>query len=130
MLNLDTPIGEFMTPSPYAVTCDETLATAIRRMDSLKFRHLPVFDEGKPAGVLSRRELDLAVSLQGADIHTTRVGQVMTKQPCCVSANEPLRQVAAKMAEMKIGSVLVVDEQDKVTGVFTTIDALKAMAYS
>lgn len=57
-LDLDrTPVAEVMTPNPTTIGADETVAEAVRRMDELSFRYLPVLDGDKVIGVISTRHL-------------------------------------------------------------------------
>jgi CBS domain-containing protein len=53
----DLPVEHFMTPQPETVTDEDTLAFALHKMDIGGYRHLPVLSEGKPAGVISVRDL-------------------------------------------------------------------------
>lgn len=50
---LDTPVAEVMTRR--VVTCErrETIAEIMERMTSGKFRHVPVVDHGRLAGIVS-----------------------------------------------------------------------------
>jgi CBS domain-containing protein len=50
-------VGEFMTVNPECVNADDTLAFALHKMDVGSYRHLPVLHEGKPAAVISVRDL-------------------------------------------------------------------------
>jgi len=50
-------IGAFMTANPECVNADDTLAFALHKMDVGGYRHLPVLHEGKPAAVISVRDL-------------------------------------------------------------------------
>jgi acetoin utilization protein AcuB len=51
----------------------------------------------------------------------------MTQAPWTVTAQTPLVDVATHMAEEKLGSAVVL-ENDKVVGVFTTTDGMRALA--
>ena len=52
--DLETPVGEVMTPNPVCVLAKEPIRLAVRRMEKGGFRHVPVLDEtGRPVGVLS-----------------------------------------------------------------------------
>jgi hypothetical protein len=46
--------------------------------------------------------------------------------PYLVSPSTPLDEVVAAMAENRYGSALVVDERNRLVGIFTTVDALRA----
>lgn len=50
-------VKDYMTASPETVTPDDTLAFALHKMDVGGYRHLPVLAGGKPAGVISVRDL-------------------------------------------------------------------------
>lgn len=54
-----TKLGEVMVSDPDAVDADTPVIEAIRRMDELHYRHLPVLHEGKVLGVVSLRDLPL-----------------------------------------------------------------------
>ena len=53
----ELPVAQFMTHQPETVTADDTLAFAIHKMSIGGYRHLPVAAEGRPAGVVSVRDM-------------------------------------------------------------------------
>ena len=53
------------------------------------------------------------------------VRQVMESNPAVVDPGEPVQDVLARMTAMRIGSVLVVTEGDRLAGIFTERDLLK-----
>ena len=63
----------------------------------------------------------------GVDASMCIVGDFVLGPPYHVAADAHLRDVARALAEKKYGSAVVVDG-DQVIGVFTTTDALKALA--
>jgi acetoin utilization protein AcuB len=116
-----------MTVSPVVIGSDRTLADAHRIMRERGIRHLPVVDGGRLVGLVSQRDLYLAETLRGVDPATDSVREAMSAEPYVVPPGAPLDEVAATMAERKLGSALVVD-RGSVIGVFTTVDALRALA--
>jgi|SRR6516162_3295833 CBS domain-containing protein len=50
-------VGQFMTPDPECVNAEDSLAYALHKMDVGGYRHLPVLHEGKPAAVVSVRDM-------------------------------------------------------------------------
>jgi acetoin utilization protein AcuB len=54
------------------------------------------------------------------------VNEAMTPTAYTVSPRSSLSKVASEMAEHKYGSAVVL-EKDRVVGVFTTVDALRAL---
>jgi acetoin utilization protein AcuB len=56
-----------------------------------------------------------------------QIEEAMTADPYVVDADAPLSEVAATMAERHLGCAIVT-EQGRVVGIFTTVDALRAVA--
>jgi len=87
-------------------------------------RHLPVLDAGKLVGVLSDRDVQRFRRYYDPDLD---VEDAMTEDVYKVVRDEPLDRVVAAMAERKAGSAVIVDAHGTVEGIFTTIDALRAL---
>lgn len=119
-------IHKYMTTTPYSISAEETLYHAFDLMKKFEIRHLPVLRDGKLYGVLTDRDLKLAMSLQGVQIDRTRVMDIATEDPYLTSPATPLDEVVSYMAEHKIGSTLVVDHH-KLVGIFTSTDALRVL---
>jgi CBS domain-containing protein len=55
---LSVPVSDCMTPDPVVVHRNESISTAVRRMEEGGYRHLPVVDlAGRPLGVLSVKRI-------------------------------------------------------------------------
>jgi CBS domain-containing protein len=52
----------------------------------------------------------------------------MTEGPYSVPVDAPLAEVCTAMADEKYGAALVVDRKGHLLGIFTTTDALRALA--
>ena len=50
------PITDIMTPDPVILRGDDTVATALNKMGSGGFRHIPVVSGGKVVGIVTARE--------------------------------------------------------------------------
>ena len=120
-------VDRFMTANPVAISSDRTLAEAHRLMREKQIRHLPVVDDGRLVGLVSQRDLYLLETLQGVDPDEERVEEAMTAEPFTVAPDAALEDVATSMAEHKYGSAVVLD-RGAVVGLFTTVDALRALA--
>ncbi len=120
-------IGAFMTKSPVTVERTTSMARALRIMDEQGFRHLPVTEGGRLVGVVSERELKIVDNMRAVDPNMCVVGDFILGPPYTVAPDAPLGEVARTMAEKKYGSA-VVAEGETVVGMFTTTDALRALA--
>jgi acetoin utilization protein AcuB len=101
------------------------LFDAFVMMRQLQIRHLPVMDRGQLVGLLSER--DIAFAERFLEARESPVAAVMTRDPYVTVPYAPLAEVAETMARHKYGSALVIDDGN-VVGVFTAVDALRALA--
>lgn len=124
------PVREYMTPLPETIEEGLSLADAKDRMFRLEGRHLPVLRDGRLVGVLSHRDIAVAESLTTVDPAVIHVGTVMTPVPFSCGPDAHVEAVAREMAAHHYGSAIVVDPErpERVVGVFTTTDALRALA--
>jgi acetoin utilization protein AcuB len=119
-------VRAYMTPTPFTIGAQQTLAVAQRMMSEHAIRHLPVLDGGKLVGVVTQRDLQLVQTLRDVDPEKLTVDEAMSPDPYTISPGTSLEWVAMAMSQHKYGSVIVVDH-GKVVGVFTTVDALRAL---
>ena len=77
-------------------------------MAKLKVRHLPVTRNGKVVGIVSDRDLKLVMGFEEIDTAETTVADVCHPKPYLVGPDALLREVAAEMAEKRLGSAIVV----------------------
>lgn len=116
-----------MTPSPFSIGKDQSLAHAHAVMREHGVRHLPVLDGGQLVGMLTQRDLALVEALPDVDPRKVTVEDAMSTEVYVVTPETPLLEAARTMAEKKYGSA-VVAEGSKVVGIFTTVDACAVLA--
>jgi acetoin utilization protein AcuB len=119
-------VRELMTPAPHTIAADRSLFAAHEMMRYYQIRHLPVLNAGRIVGLLTERDLLLVESLPGTDPTTTQVEDAMVENVFIVSPDAPIGETIETMIDRKLGSA-VVCEDDRVVGVFTTVDALRAL---
>jgi len=116
-----------MTLAPKTISYDQTLEEAGDYMRKLHLRHLPVTKGGRLIGMISDRDIQLMLAVQDLGALALRVETVFTPNPHFVNPETSIAEVANHMAQEKSGCVLVMD-QNRLVGIFTTLDALKALA--
>ncbi|MBS2013589.1 MAG: CBS domain-containing protein [Deltaproteobacteria bacterium] len=116
-----------MTTAPHTIGADQTLSKAHAMMREHSIRHLPVLSGGKLVGVLTDRDLRLVESLKDVDPAKLMVEEAMTSDVFVVEPDMSLDEVVGTMGSKKIGSVVVMQNQ-KVVGIFTTVDVCRAFA--
>jgi len=116
-----------MTAFPHTVGLEQPLQVAKAMMHEYQVRHLPVQHGGRLTGVITDRDIHFALGIDRVSADELTVDDAYTTDPYVVSPDEDLKTVATKMAAEGIGCALVV-EGDKLTGIFTTVDACRTLA--
>lgn len=120
-------IQKYMTTQPHSIGRDQTMSVAHTMMREHRFRHLPVLTGGKLVGLLSDRDLNLLETLRDVDPNKVTVQDAMSPDPYTVAPDSPLDEVVATMAKEKYGCAVVM-QNNKLVGIFTTVDACEAFA--
>lgn len=120
-------IAKYMSAAPHSIGNEQTIATAALMMNDHHIRHLPVLHGGRLLGILTDRDIKLIETFRDVDPTKIRVEEAMTEQPYSVSPEAALDEVVETMAANKYGSAVIMQNQ-KVVGIFTTVDACQALA--
>ncbi len=121
------PVHKYMTTSPVTIGNDQKIEKAEQIMKENNIRHLPVLKGGKFAGILTDRDIKFVQGLHDLDLDKLVVDDVAREQAFIVESESPLDQVAAEMADQKVGSAIVM-QNGKLVGIFTTVDAMRALS--
>jgi len=147
---------DIMTAPVLSVTEDKNLREVLELLAEKRISGFPVVDaENQVIGIISDTDIiryshtinviplsnlsgwvspyaeisDLASMRKGFDLlHTTRVGQVMTKKVYTINENEPATAAAILMNRRKINRIPVVDAGGKLVGIITRADMVQCMA--
>jgi acetoin utilization protein AcuB len=125
---MSTPsVSRYMTRQPFTIEKSASLPDARKVMLDHGIRHLPVIDpDGTLVGIVSERTLLAADKLLRFTPEAV-VGDAMTERPFIVTGDVALVEVVEIMAEKKYGSAIVMG-RDGVEGIFTMVDACRALA--
>ena len=80
--------------------------------------------DGRPAGIVTERDLTTRVLAKGRDPQTTRLAEVMTPNPLCVPAETLVSDAVLIMIERGFRHLPVMGSGSKLLGVFSVRDAL------
>jgi acetoin utilization protein AcuB len=119
-------VREYMTPDPVTIDGGLSVADARSRMFQIGARHLPVYVGGHLVGILSDRDLARISANDGSETPATSAEQACTPNPYVVGPDTSLAEVAQVLADQKFGAALVM-EGGKLLGMFTVVDALRAL---
>jgi acetoin utilization protein AcuB len=116
---------DVMTRFPKTIEVGDDVALAAQMMAWAQVRHLPVVRSGKLAGLLTERDVVVHLARTGAEGRLTPVDEVMTPTPQTAGPDDAVTEIAARMAEYRIGCLPVV-ETGSLIGVVTTTDVLRS----
>jgi acetoin utilization protein AcuB len=122
-------IEDVMTRAPHTIGDDQTVASAKHEMLERGIRHLPVLRGGHCVGMISDRDVKLAYATDGSSAGDTPVREVCSADVYTVRGAESVNDVAAHLAASGIGSAVIVDDREKVIGIFTVTDACRVLAH-
>jgi len=120
---------DVMTERPTTVSPRATVETAVRLLEALEIRHLPVVNEaGELVGMLSDRDLRGTLGdLGGGPPGTARIVDIMNGDVIQANADDDLLEIAELMVDNKIGAVPIVDERGVLVGIVSYVDILRSM---
>lgn len=113
-----------MTRDVVTVEPSSAIADALDLARAHKIRHLPVLDGGRLAGVVTARDLRLALAAEGTAPDAT-VADVMTAPAITTPADTPVETAAQLLIQKRIGCLPVV-EDGALVGILTESDLLRA----
>ncbi len=130
-------ITDYMTHNPVTVSPETPLPAVRALLQGGKFRHLPVVAaDGRLLGIVTDRDLRSAfpssvLSEEKArsclvELDHTPVSAIMTRAAFTLTPMATLDDALILLDREKIGAMPVVDEEERVIGIFTTRDLIAA----
>lgn len=116
-----------MTRSVHTIGLDQPISVVRDMMREHNIRHLPVQDAGKLVGVVTHRDVQVALGWESGTDKSLQVKDVYTPEPYSISPNAKITDALIRMEKDQLGCALVV-EKGKLVGIFTTTDACRVLA--
>ncbi|HEU0013355.1 MAG TPA: CBS and ACT domain-containing protein [Longimicrobium sp.] len=124
-----------MTRNPVSASPDLPLAEALRLAREHRVRHLPVVAGGEVVGIVSDRDLRLALPSplstgggDAAEVERAPVSRVMTREVVTIGPYDAVEDAAKLMHRHRIGALPVVDARGALLGMLSESDVLAAFA--
>jgi acetoin utilization protein AcuB len=124
----------WMTRDVVTVTSHTVLPVAHRLMTDNQIRRLPVMENGRLVGIITRgdvrgAEASDATSLSIWELHyliaKIKVNKIMTHDPITVSQDATIGEAAQVMLDKKISGLPVVNGEGKLVGIITESDIFR-----
>lgn len=126
-------VKDWMTSNPVCATAHTTLPEALQMMQERRIRRLPVVEQGRLVGIVTRGDLrgaqpSEATSLSIFEIHylvgRITLDRLMSKNVLTVTPGTTIGQAASLMLKNKIAG-LPVTEDGRVVGILTESDIFR-----
>lgn len=131
-----TRVRDIMSSPVVTIGPETTLPTANGLMKQHRIRHLPVVENGRLVGMISRGDLREAsitagINADSYELHfmldRLTMGRLMTRRVFSVTPEAFVVQAAELMTDHKIACLPVVDEKGAVIGIVTESDLLRML---
>ena len=120
-LPADPTATDVMTAAPRTCSPFSTILEAALIFRDEDCGVVPVLDDGKPVGILTDRDIALAL-IEFPDLHGRPVAEVMSREVVAILPTDRLDAIHAKLAEAHLRRLLVVDPAGQLVGIVSQSD--------
>ncbi len=131
-----TRVRDIMSSPAIVVAPDTSIPAANTLMKERGIRHLPVVENGRLVGIISRGDLREASISASANADTYEfnfllnrltVGRLMTRKVFTITPDAPVVHAAELLTEHHVAGLPVVDPDGSVAGIVTESDLLRML---
>lgn len=121
-------VGSVMSKPVLTVKADSSVREAAELMSRKGMGSIVVTYKGKPAGIVTERDLVKKVVAMGLDASKVQMEKIMSKQLITIKCNMPIIEAIRVMQKKKIRRLLIIENR-KLIGIVTQRDLLRALAF-
>jgi CBS domain-containing protein len=114
--------ADVMTASPRTCSPFSTVLEAVLLFRDADCGAVPILDEGKPVGVLTDRDVALALADHEEGLPALPVSQIMSRGAVSVPPDTPLETVLEQFGDRGVRRILVVDADGLLRGIISWAD--------
>ena len=107
---------DVMTTDPVTLGPQATLGEAATLMRQEDCGSIPIVEDGRLVGIVTDRDIVVRAVAAGKDARNTKVREVMSADPVCISPDTDMDEAAKVMADRQIRRLPVV-EDGKLAGI-------------
>lgn len=116
---------DIMTAAPCCCSPNDSLQDVARAMRDNDCGAVPIVDNGGVVGIVTDRDLAVRALAEGKG-SDARVGDFITTNPCCGSAEDDVRHIEKLMADNQVRRVPIVDADGCCVGIVAQADLARA----
>jgi len=114
--------AELMTPAPRTCSSFSTVLEAVMIFRDADCGAVPVSEDGKPVGILTDRDVALALLDHGGALIDLPVSAIMTTGVHTVRSDATAEEIESTFASKAVRRLLVVDASDQLVGIVSWAD--------
>jgi len=114
--------ADIMTPSPRTCSTFSSVLEAVLIFRDEDCGAVPVLEDGKPVGVLTDRDVALAVADSGPNLATRPVSEIMTRGVVSVLPEDGIDTITARFGDKGVRRLLVIDAEGQLRGILAWAD--------
>jgi CBS domain-containing protein len=122
LINPLLKVGDAMTADPRTCSPASTVVEAVLVMRDADCGVIPVTEAGAPVGVLTDRDIALALPDHETDLARIPVTDLMTKDLVTVGRDDTIASAMEKLGGEGVRRLLVVDSEGRLVGVLSWTD--------
>ncbi len=106
------------------VSIDDNVETVIAEINKTKFGLAVVVDNKKVIGVITDGDVRRNMQAHKNELLNVLISDIMTTHPKTINQNDKLSKAAIKMRENNINALIVVDENNRLVGLISSLSLL------
>jgi CBS domain-containing protein len=114
--------ADVMTPGPRTCSTFSSVLEAVLIFREADCGAVPVLDDGKPVGLITDRDVALALADHGGNVTSLPVSDLMTQGVIAVAPEDGIDAIAAKFADKGVRRLLVIDASGQLVGIIAWSD--------
>ncbi len=114
--------ADLMTPSPRTCSTFSSVLEAVLIFRDADCGAVPVLEDAKPVGVLTDRDVALALADHGDGLTGLPVADIMTRGVISVAPEDGVDVISERFADKGVRRLLVVDAQGMLQGIIAWAD--------
>ncbi len=125
-MQTDLRVGDVMTVGVITLPADRSVEEAAKLLRKTKVGCVIVTNKGKADGIVTERDIAYKVVADGKDARKSTLREVMSTPLRVISASEKIEDAALALKENKVKRLPVIDKKERLVGIITEGDLLRA----